>query len=145
MIRGYVTSRSFGGLCIPVPAQNSCLREIARSRSVAYCLPPLEHKFNNCYMQLFTVLRSANQGDVIAMYSVAMLPINNKRKMNEINSIIIEKSLTLLFALEGVECSSTSKISNIISSYILRDICSKQKKLDIRSIREQVVNFEKVH
>ena len=145
MIRGYVTSRSFGGLCIPVPAQNSCLRELARSRSVAYGLPPLEHKFENCYMQLFTVLRSANKGDTIAMYSVVMLPINSPKKMDAINAIAIEKNLTLLFVLEGVECSSTKDISNIVSSYLLREIFSKHCKANMQTVRAQIKDISDVN
>lgn len=142
MIRGYVTSRCFGGLCIPVPAQNSCLRELARARSVAYALPPLEHKFENCYMQLFTVLNTADQGDMVAMYSVTMLPINNHKKMNHIDSIAREKDLTLYFILEGIECLSLKSISNIISSYKIREMYSGLHKLDLAMVRDQIATLQ---
>ena len=78
-VLGYVTSRSFQGLTIPVPAQNSCLREFAKAQKLVYVLPPLEHYFQNCYMQLFTVLKSMQDGDILAMYSAAMLPTNKKK------------------------------------------------------------------
>ena len=138
MIRGYVTSRCFGGLCIPVPAQNSCLREVARARSIQYALPPLEHKFENCYMQLFTVLNTADQGDTVAMYSVTMLPINSREKMDLIDSIVHKKGLAFYFILEGVECTSTRSISNIVSSYKIRDLFSGQPRLDLVLVRDQV-------
>jgi len=144
MIRGYVTSRCFGGLSIPVPAQNSCLRELARTRSVAYALPPLEHKFENCHMQLFTVLTNAEQGDIVAMYSVAMLPIHNREKMSIIDSVANERGLAFCFVLEGVECLSLSSISNIISSYIIRDLYAGHRKLDLAMVREQVSNISGV-
>ena len=64
-VLGYVTSRSFQGLTIPVPAQNSCLREFAKAQKLVYVLPPLEHYFQNCYMQLFTLVKSLKEGDII--------------------------------------------------------------------------------
>ena len=76
---GYVTSRTFQGLTIPVPAQNSCLREYARANELIYVLPPLEHYFENCYMQLFTAIKSLESGDILGMYSAAMLPRNHKK------------------------------------------------------------------
>lgn len=133
-----MTSRCFGGLCIPVPAQNACLREVARARSVKYALPPLEHKFENCYMQLFTVLNTADPGDTVAMYSVTMLPINSREKMNLINSIAHKKGLTFYFVLEGVECMSTNSISNIVSSYKIRELYSGRPGLDLVLVRDQV-------
>ena len=64
----------FRVLLFPVPAQNSCLREYAQANDLIYVLPPLEHYFENCYMQLFTALKAMEKGDILGMYSAAMLP-----------------------------------------------------------------------
>lgn len=120
MIRGYVTSRSFAGLTVPVPAQNAVLREYARSVSQTYVLPLLEHKFDNCYMQLFTVLDSAESLDTIAMYSVSMLPLNSKTKLTSIRDLAIAKQLNFFFALESALASDLFELQLIIKSYSLR-------------------------
>ena len=120
MIRGYVTSRSFAGLDIPVPAQNATLREYAKSVSQPFSLPPLEHKFDNCYMQLFTLLSSANFLDTIAMYSVSMLPLNDLSKLSTIRSIALDKNLSFYFVLEGASSADLFQLSTIMQSYSLR-------------------------
>ena len=89
---GYVTSRTFQGLTIPVPAQNSCLREYARTNELTYVLPPLEHYFENCYMQLFTALELLEERDILGIYSAAMLPLENKKLRNVFNLIEKKKS-----------------------------------------------------
>jgi sporadic carbohydrate cluster protein (TIGR04323 family) len=77
-IIGYVTSQPFGGFCMPVPSQNSCLREYANKKNFTYQLPQLEHKYINCFMQLYTTINIAKQYDGIVMYSYEMLPVNSK-------------------------------------------------------------------
>ena len=122
MIRGYVTSRPFAGLSVPVPAQNSCLREYARSLGQSYALPPLEHKFDNCYMQLYTVINSASPGDIIAMYSISMLPLNDLPKLIALRHLALCNTLTYSFLLEA--CSSTDlfDLASIMQSYSLRSV-----------------------
>ena len=122
LIRGYVTLREFAGLSIIVPAQNSCLREYARSMNQAYCLPLLEHKFENCYMQLFTTINNATINDTIAMYSISMMPIKDQKKLSILRDSAIKKRVTFAFILEGVRTKDLFTLSSIIQSYSLREI-----------------------
>ena len=139
MIRGYVTSRSFAGLSIPVPAQNSCLREYARSLQLPYCLPPLEHKFDNCYMQLFTVINSAVCNDTIAMYSIAMMPLNDINKLNQIRALALKKGISWAFILESKRTSDLFTLTAIMQSYSLRSILDKHRsEPSIETIRRTI-------
>ena len=137
MIRGYVTSRSFAGLTVPVPAQNACLREYARSLDIQYCLPPLEHKFENCYMQLFTLLESSKVGDTIAMYSISIMPLNSPKKLRYCRDMAIEKGLTYAFLLEGVCTDDLFTLANVMKSYSLRILLDRScKGPDLQKIRD---------
>ena len=126
MIRGYVTSRSFAGLTIPVPAQNAVLREYARSVSQTYILPLLEHKFDNCFMQLFTLLNCSDQYDTIAMYSISMLPLNDFSKLTSLREIALSKDVNFFFALEAIHVKDIFELKLILQSYSLRAFLDRQ-------------------
>lgn len=98
-IIGYVTPRPFGPFAMPVPAQNSCLREYATQMGLTYVLPQCEHIFKNCYVQLFGTLNGAPEDGQIVMYSFHMLPdaAANLEKLFEIQR---EKTLAFHFVLE---------------------------------------------
>lgn len=57
----YATSRPIGQFVIPVPAQNSCLREYAVRNNLEYAMPQLEHKYQNCFMQLYSVIENSEK------------------------------------------------------------------------------------
>jgi sporadic carbohydrate cluster protein (TIGR04323 family) len=98
-LTGYVTPRRFGPFAMPVPAQNSCLREYAATMGFAYAQPQCEHIFENCYVQLFGTLNGAPAGGHIVMYSFHMLP-EVPRDLQKLMEIVQEKKLTLHFVLE---------------------------------------------
>lgn len=98
---GYVTSKEFGGMVIPVPAQNSCLREFVASRSGQYVLPTLESHFDNCFHQLFGLVRIIEKNSAIVMYSISLLPVGEKLSL--FLQKCTDKNLTLCFVLENQE------------------------------------------
>lgn len=132
---GYVTSRSFQGFTVPVPAQNSCLREFANSQGMIYVLPPLEHFFEECYMQLFTALKLIKKGDILAMYSVAMLP-RSQRKLDIILNHLVEKKAKMHFILEGKTIKDLEEVKLLIFSYSLRSIFDDMLQIDLSSLRK---------
>ena len=134
---GYVTSRSFQGLSIPVPAQNSCLREYAASNKLDYVLPPLELNFENCYMQLFTLVKSLKEGDIIGMYSAAMLPKSDK-KLNFLFDEINKKNNSIFCILEQKKLYNLSETKDIIFSYKLKDIFNDMYQIDLSSLRSLI-------
>lgn len=139
MIRSYVTSRSFAGLIVPVPAQNAALREFAQSKGDIYALPFLEHKFESCYMQLFTVVQGASSGDCIAMYSAAMLPYMHQKKLDFLELCIQKTCCELHFVLEGITTNSIASIKNILDSYRLREILDISESITTKSLREIIL------
>ena len=110
-ICGYVTSRPFGPFVMPVPAQNSCLREYANNKKLQYVLPQLEHKYEDCFMQLYSVMNSALTGDIIAMYSLEIVKETNK--IDQIINYGISRNLSFYFVLENIYVISLIELQYI--------------------------------
>jgi sporadic carbohydrate cluster protein (TIGR04323 family) len=129
---GYVTSRPFGGMIIPVPAQNSCLREYVQKQGGVYNLPPLESYYHSCYHQLFGLLRNLPNGESIIMYSLSMLPNIYSDKFDKIKKLSKERNLIYAFVLENFECCLTDrKFTNEASSFELSKLQSNTDILKI--------------
>ena len=139
-VLGYVTSRSFQGFTVPVPAQNSCLREFAKSQNLIYFLPPLEHYFEDCYMQLFTALKSVEKGDILAMYSAAMLP-TDLGKLKYIFSELKLRQGQIHFILEGKTVSNIDDVNALLFSYSLKNIFDKMYQIDKSTLRNLCDNI----
>jgi sporadic carbohydrate cluster protein (TIGR04323 family) len=100
-IFGYVTSRPFGPYVMPVPAQNSCLREYSANRNYQYVLPQLEHKFDNCFMQLFGTIKNAGVGGNIVMYSFEIINEAKNEKLSKIIDAFCDTDISVHFVLEN--------------------------------------------
>ena len=98
--KGYVSSRSFGGMTIPVPAQNSCIREYVSRNGGNYILPNLESSFDNCFHQLFGATHNISSGDYIVLYSLTMLP--EGQKLDRFLGRCRAKGIGLAFVLENL-------------------------------------------
>ena len=141
-VLGYVTSRSFQGLTIPVPAQNSCLREFAKAQKLTYVLPPLEHYFEDCYMQLYSVLKNIEKEDIVAMYSVGMMPSSTETCKEIINILKLRKS-SLFFILESKLVREWNDIKNLMFSYSLKQRLDSMNQISIPSLRDLTNTFNK--
>ena len=139
---GYVTSRSFNGLTIPVPAQNSCLREFAASQAKTYIIPPLEHNFKDCFMQLYSVLKNIEEDDILAMYSVGMMPSCSQKCKDIINDVKLAKS-SLYFILESKFVREWDDIKNLMFSYSLKEGLDSMNQISIESLRDLTKSFHK--
>ena len=116
--KGYVSSREFGGMSIPVPAQNSSLREYVSQKNGTYILPNLESSFHNCFHQLFGSLNNLNNNDMIVMYSLTMLP--DGKKLDTFLDMCGLKKIGLAFVLENISVRDDfSIIKNELKSYKL--------------------------
>lgn len=124
---GYVTSRPFGSFVMPVPAQNSCIREYCKNIGATYVLPPLEHKFQNCFMQLYTVGSNVRSGDIIAMYSVEILLSSNKaiKFMSE----LVSRGVEVHFVLENLHLSDEQSLEELKSYRLFRKGVISRSKL----------------
>jgi len=123
---GYVASRPFGGMVIPVPAQNSCIREYILKKGGRYILPPLESYYPGCYHQLFGLLNTIPKNSIIIMYSLSMLPLDNIIKINSIKNISIQKKIRYAFVLENFECTlNEGRFQDEANSYSLAKFQAK--------------------
>jgi len=119
--KAYVTSRDFGGMMVPVPAQNSCIREYVANNNGVYILPNLESSFDNCFHQLFGAIANIIQGDALVMYSLTMLP--KGQKLKQFLDMCSLKGITLAFVLENITVSADySKLINEMETYKLASL-----------------------
>jgi sporadic carbohydrate cluster protein (TIGR04323 family) len=123
---GYVTSRPFGNFVMPVPAQNSCIREYCSTIEATYVLPPLEHKFKNCFMQLFTVGTNVSRGDIISMYSVEIV-VSSDKALNYILQLL-KKGVEFHFILENLHLKGAKSMSELKSYKIFKRGVMTRKK-----------------
>ena len=131
---GYTTSRPFGGFCMPVPAQNSCLREYCDENKGKYVLPQLEHKYHNCYMQLFSTLNSCSQNSAILMYSILMMEMN-KDKTKYFFEIIKKKNVQIHFVLENKIANSLEEFYKMSQNYKFKKFIISRKTLKERTLK----------
>ncbi len=124
---GYTSSRPFGGFVMPVPAQNSCLREYSVKFEATYKLPQLEHKYKNCYMQLFTSLNFLKKNDGIVMYSLLMMP--KKNKLKTFFKILKNKNNSVHFVLENFFCKTINEFEEKLISYEIKELVISRKIL----------------
>ena len=88
-------------------------------------------------MQLFTAIKSMKKGDIIAMYSAAMLPINLK-KLEFIFSELRRHQGKMHFVLEAKTIKNLDELNLILFSYSLRNMFDKMHQTDITSLRKMV-------
>jgi len=121
-IFGYVTSRPFGPFVMPVPAQNSCLREYALQRSLQYVPPQLEHKYSNCFMQLYGTIRRMPLDSKIVMYSVEILLEADSLKLQKILNKFFDKKIELNFVLENVIVKNQIEFDSLSLRYKIKKL-----------------------
>ncbi|EHI48706.1 hypothetical protein HIMB100_00022940 [SAR116 cluster alpha proteobacterium HIMB100] len=118
-LKGYVTVRPFGGVALPVPVQNLVLRNYCLQKGYTYSLPMGEHKYENCFMQLFATINAAQPGSHIGFCSAHMLPENEESLMDQLTLKVINKSLTLHCVFEGKELKNQADFSNLNRNLLL--------------------------
>ena len=99
-LQGYVTSRDFGGLYVPVPMQSSFLRGYCTQNDFLYKLHVNENEFPHSYLVLESVLEEIDDCDGIVCCSAFMLPENAARR-TRIYQRLLDAKASIHFALDG--------------------------------------------
>jgi sporadic carbohydrate cluster protein (TIGR04323 family) len=99
-LQGYVTSRSFGGYCLPVPMQSLLLRNYCEQNNFNYKLHIVETILANNYMYLNETIKKCNDFDHIGMCSIYMFPRDNA-KYKLLKKEIDKRSLNFHFIFEN--------------------------------------------
>ena len=128
-IYGYVTVRKFSGMAIPVPVQNMLLRKYATELGCAYALPKNEHKYEDCFMQLFDTIKATPNGAGIAMCSAFMLP-RISGIYDELYHSILEKNITIHCLFEAKVLHQKNHFIELYELMKLR-ACTERSKDDV--------------
>lgn len=115
ILSGYVTSRTFGGFCIPVPLQSLALREYCSRKGYIYTLPTNENYFNESYMVLEGHLSIHQKSLGVVMYSVKMLP-ESKIRRGQILQKLIQQGREMHFVYEDLKISTITDIQSLNKS-----------------------------
>ena len=121
-IRTYAMTRPFGDFAMPVPAQNSCMREYAASKGLSYSLPSVELIYDHCFINLFSLLQRTEMQDHVCCYSFLMLPLRYDQKFEKLIEITQEKCLTWHFVFEKQVISRPSELRHMLFNYKLSDL-----------------------
>ena len=122
----YATSRPIGQFVIPVPAQNSCLREYAARNNLEYAMPQLEDKYQNCFMQLYSVIENSEKNDIIGLYSLETFRENPKKSL-EIIKYALKKRNTFYFVLENLRIKNIDDFMKILKIWFIQKNIKKLK------------------
>ena len=113
--RGYVTSRSFGGLTVPVPMQSLALRDYCSRKGYIYKLHLNENIFPHSYMVLEGIAVDTSSFEGILMCSMFMLPTNSVRREAVLQKIL-QQETPIHFVFEDVVIKSFNDINLIEDS-----------------------------
>jgi sporadic carbohydrate cluster protein (TIGR04323 family) len=116
--RGYVTSREFGGLRIPVPVQSLVLRDYCVRKKLIYKLHVNENVFPNSYLVLEGMVRDLKAFEGILMCSMYMLPQRAERRA-DIFRQILDQGAELHLVLEDVvirKAEDTAFVDEVLSA-----------------------------
>ncbi len=117
--RGYCTHNSFGEYKIPVPAQNIIYRDYANKQNLELKLSVNELYFQDCFLQLESLLTELENLQGILMCSIYMLPENQKyRKI--IYQKILNNNCELHFVLENLIMQRSADVNFIEQIFTVR-------------------------
>ena len=128
-LQGYVTSRSFGGYCLPVPMQSLLLRNYCEQNNFNYKLPLVETTLANNYMYLNETINKCSDFDHIGMCSIYMFPRDNA-KYKLLKKEIDKRSLNFHFIFENtmIRSEELDQFYQDASLRFLNGINIKKKK-----------------
>jgi sporadic carbohydrate cluster protein (TIGR04323 family) len=110
--RGYVTSRPFGGLHIPVPVQALVLRDYCARNGYLYKLHANENVFPNSYMVLEGIINELDRYEGLLATSMFMMPKRAERR-RKIYDAILAHGASLHFVLEDVVIRKAADIDAV--------------------------------
>ena len=99
--RGYVTSREFGGLRIPVPTQALMMRDYCVRKKFLYKLHVNENVFPHSYLVLESLVKNLDGLEGLLATSIFMLPERAARR-HAIYEHIYRQQVTLHFVMEDI-------------------------------------------
>jgi sporadic carbohydrate cluster protein (TIGR04323 family) len=133
---GYVTSREFGGLRIPVPLQSLALRDYCSRRSFVYKLHSNENIFPNSYLVLDGLINAVPSSKGIVMCSIFMLPESKSLRMKFLERIF-NHSGEVHFVLEDIVLQDIYDVKHV--DLILNCVAIQKKCLKPIAFKDLLV------
>ncbi len=125
--RGYVTSRPFGGLHIPVPVQALVLRDYCARNGYLYKLHANENVFPNSYMVLEGVIHELGRYEGLLLTSMFMLPRRADRR-RRIYEAVLDQGASLHFVLEDMVVRKLSDVEPIEEIICIHNLLAEAPK-----------------
>jgi sporadic carbohydrate cluster protein (TIGR04323 family) len=110
--RGYVSSREFGGLRIPVPVQALVLRDWCQRNGKIYKLHLNENSFPHSYMVLEGMVRNLDGLEGMLMVSMFMLPERPERR-RALYDRVLAQGVDLRFVMEDMAIASEADVESV--------------------------------
>ena len=126
--RGYVTSREFGDMRIPVPVQSLVLRDYCVRKGYVYKLHLNENMFPHSYMVLEGIVKDLSEFEGVLMCSMYMLPQRAARRQ-AIYRAIFDQGSTLHLVLEDIvlrRIEDTDIVEDVLSAALHLPKCPKR-------------------
>ena len=132
----YITQREFGGFIIPIPIQNSYLRQYAQIKEISFSLPISEVCYPNNYSVLCNALKNKeNAKCIFVLVSIFQLPFDTISEFDEfvrvyphINDIKVQTALEGLDETLGV-LWNRYKVINFLRLNVISNFTYKNKSL----------------
>jgi sporadic carbohydrate cluster protein (TIGR04323 family) len=118
--RGYVSSRPFGGFCIPVPVQSLVLRDYCQRNGLVYVLPVNENVFPHSYLVLEGMIRDLGSYQGIVACSIHMMPQTAERRRVIFDTILSQWS-AIHFCIEDIVVSDDPGVAKLEGIFSLLD------------------------
>ena len=123
--RGYVSSREFGGMRIPVPVQSLVLRDYCARKKLLYMLHLNENMFPHSYLVLEGLVNNLSAFEGILMCSMYLLPERAERR-EQIYRKIFDQGVELHLVMEDIilrKAEDIHAIENVLSAAVLLPHC----------------------
>lgn len=131
--RGYVTSREFGGLRIPVPTQALILRDYCTRKKFLYKLHINENVFPHSYLVLESLIKNLDGLEGLLVTSLFMLPERAERR-RALYEHIYRQEVTLHFVMEDVVLARPGDeawIEDILAIHHTLKLCPQEIPADL--------------
>ena len=100
-LRGYISSRPFGGQRVPQHIQNLVIRDYCKRRQLNYLLSATELAMPETYLMLAQLREQVEEIDGVVFYSIEQLPMDEEDR-SEFFSRMISTRRVSHFAVEDL-------------------------------------------
>lgn len=113
--QGYLFLRDFNEIYLPTHIQNLIIRNFCEQKKFHLKLSINEHDIENCWMELFSLIKKKDT-EIVIMMSIYMLP-NNKRDMKAFLKILENNNKEFFFIFENIHIKSINELKKNIKKY----------------------------